>query len=224
MIEFEQKLGYRFKDSSLLKNALTHSSYSNEMKIPSNERLEFLGDSVLSVIVSDYLFRNLKEESEGNLSKIRASLVCEQALTEFAKGICLDEYICLGRGEEITGGRKRASIISDAFEAVLAAIYLDGGIEEARKWLLSVMKSDLEKAIMRINYRDYKTVLQETTQKNGLGKVTYRTVSESGPDHDKSFHVEVLVDEIVKSDARGASKKEAEQKAAMQVLQQMGKV
>jgi len=218
MNNFEKKLGYTFRDKRLLETALTHSSYANEKRKESNERLEFLGDSVLSVIVSSYLFRKLSRVAEGDLTKIRASLVCEQALAEFSKKISLSEYIMLGKGEEMTGGRSRASIISDAFEAVLAAIYLDGGIETATEWLMDIMNDKLAEALLGRTYKDYKTMLQEEVQKGDTGKVTYRTVSETGPDHNKNFEVEVLIDGVVKNIGVGASKKEAEQNAAKNAL------
>ncbi len=214
MTEFEEKLGYTFKNKKLLETALTHSSYANEKRKRSNERLEFLGDSVLSLIVSSYIFKKLNNVNEGELTKIRASLVCEQALAEFSKNISLNEYILLGKGEEMSGGRKRASIISDAFEAVLAAIYLDGGINEATKWVMNVMKDKLSEALTGKNYKDYKTMLQEAVQHGDCGKVTYNTIKETGPDHNKYFEVEVLIDGKVENMGVGASKKEAEQDAA----------
>lgn len=218
MNDFESKLGYEFKDKKLLEIALTHSSYANEKRKESNERLEFLGDSVLSVIVSSYLFKKLDKINEGDLTKIRASLVCEQALAEFSKKISLSDYIMLGKGEEMTGGRKRASIISDAFEAVLAAIYLDGGIETAQKWVMNVMKDKLGEALMGRTYKDYKTMLQEAVQHGDSGRVTYNTVKETGPDHNKYFEVEVLIDGVVQNVGVGTSKKEAEQNAAKTAL------
>lgn len=223
MENFQSKLGYWFKNDALLQTAVTHSSYANEKKTESNERLEFLGDSVLSIIVSDYIFAKLPKVDEGVLTKIRASLVCEQSLAELAKKISIDAYIQLGKGEEMAGGRNRASILSDAFEAVLAAIYLDGGMETARKWLLDLMHDAIIQVLHGDGYRDYKTMLQEAVQRGNKGKVTYRTVKESGPDHNKYFEVEVMIDERVVNGGTGASKKEAEQKAAQAVLENMDK-
>lgn len=214
-------LGYTFKNKNLLKLALTHSSYSNENHCMCNERLEFLGDSVLGVIVSSYLFNKLPKVNEGELSKIRASLVCEQSLAEFAKNIKLGGALYLGKGEEATGGRERASLLSDAFEAVLAAIYLDGGIEEAQKWLLKQMKEALKLAVEGKTYHDYKTILQEKMQKDGKS-VSYRVTSETGPDHHKDFKVELLDGNTVISRGEGLSKKDAEQNAAKKALEGLG--
>lgn len=214
MTNAEQKIGYAYKNIAVLEKALTHSSYANEKKIESNERLEFLGDSVLSIIISDYIFKRLDGVNEGDLTKYRATLVCEHSLAEIAKKIGLDKLIKLGRGEEMTGGRSRASIVSDAFEAVLASIYLDGGIETARKWLLNLMKTEIEETLEGKKYDDYKTMLQELVQKGNTGKVTYRTVSESGLEHNKVFRVEVMIDEKPINQGEGQSKKEAEQHAA----------
>lgn len=218
MKEFEEKLGYTFKNKKLLETALTHSSYANEKRRESNERLEFLGDSVLSLIVSNYIFRKLSKVDEGELTKIRASLVCEQSLAEFSKEVSLNQYLLLGKGEEMTGGRNRASIISDAFEAVLAAIYLDGGIEVATEWVMKVMNDKLSEALKGKIYKDYKTMLQEQVQRGDVGKVTYNTIKEMGPDHNKYFEVEVMIDGVVKNVGKGSSKKEAEQNAAQIAL------
>lgn len=223
MKNVQEKIGYTFKNVSLLETALTHSSYANETKRKSNERLEFLGDSVLSVIISDYIFRRLTDVAEGWLSKYRATLVCEQSLYEVSKKISLNKFILLGKGEEMTGGRERPSIVSDAFEAVLAAIYLDGGIEEARQWVIKLMRDTIDDVVMGHRYTDYKTMLQEALQKGTKGKVTYRTISESGQDHDKIFEVEVLVDDVPQNTGKGHNKKEAEQNAAHIALKNIGK-
>ncbi len=223
MKEIETKIGYKFKNAKLLKTALTHSSYANETRTESNERLEFLGDSVLGVIVSDYLFKRLKGVNEGKLSKYRASLVCEQSLYEISKQINLSELIYLGRGEEMTGGRQRHSIVSDAFEALIAAIYLDGGMETARKWVIDLMRDSIEDAAAGHRSNDYKTMLQEVFQKDGVGKVTYRTIAENGMDHDKTFDVEVLVNGLPRERGKGHSKKEAEQDAAHKLYVSLGK-
>lgn len=219
----ERNIGYTFKNIKLLETALTHSSYANECRKESNERLEFLGDSVLSVIISDYLFKRLGKVNEGWLSKYRATLVCEQSLNEIAKKISLNSLIFLGKGEELTGGRKRASIVSDAFEAVIAAIYLDGGMEAAREWVINLMKDAIDSVVSGHGYADYKTMLQEVFQTGTTGKVTYRMVSETGQDHNKTFEVEALVDGVPKAKGTGHSKKEAEQNAAHTVLKNIGK-
>lgn len=224
MKNVQEKIGYTFKNVNLLETALTHSSYANECKKENNERLEFLGDSVLSVIISDYIFRRLPNVDEGWLSKYRATLVCEQSLNEISKKISLSKFILLGKGEEMTGGRQRASIVSDAFEAVLAAIYLDGGMETARKWVIDLMREAINEVVTGHGYADYKTMLQEALQKGTQGKVTYRTIGESGLDHNKVFEVEVLVDDVPKNKGTGHSKKEAEQNAAHTLLKSLGKV
>lgn len=220
---FEGLIDYTFQNKNLLVEALTHSSYANEGKkhLHNNERLEFLGDSVLSVIVAEHLFRNFKHIPEGELTRLRASLVCEQALFEFAQKISLGEYIFLGRGEENTGGRNRPSIVSDAFEAVIAAVFLDGGMDAAKKYVLSFIPEDLnpqEKA----GFSDYKTVLQEIIQQNREEKVEYVLIAESGPDHDKTFEIEVRMNSNVIGTGSGKSKKQAEQNAAKEALTLMG--
>lgn len=220
---FEKKIGYTFKNKELLFEALSHSSFANENKRQrhSNERLEFLGDSVLSIIVSRYLFDHFKHLPEGELTKIRASLVCEKALFEFSKKIDLGSFIMLGRGEENSGGRERPSIVSDAFEAVIAAVYLDGGMEAAKPYVLSFMPEDIDsKKGSTLN--DYKTILQEIIQKNPEEKVEYVLKEQSGPDHDKAFVVQVCLNSNVIGEGRGHSKKQAEQMAAKEALELMG--
>ena len=223
IINFEKEIRYEFKDRNLLFNALSHSSYANEKKNPkgSNERLEFLGDSVLSVVVSDYLYKNLTSVAEGDLTKLRASLVCEKSLHIFAKQINLGSYIFLGKGEENTGGRERPSILADAFEAVIAAIYLDGGMEAARKHILRFIP-EIPTNGTKMAFGDFKTVLQEIVQKNPEEKVEYVLAAEEGPDHNKSFVVEVYLNSNVIGKGKGRSKKEAEQMAAKEALELMG--
>lgn len=223
MEQFENILQYKFRNKDLLHEALSHSSYANENKKArnSNERLEFLGDSVLSIVVSQYLFEHFKHLPEGELTKIRASLVCEKALFVFAQEIDLGDYILLGKGEEHTGGRERASILADAFEAVIAAIYLDGGLEAARKHILRFIPKNIEQG-KSIAFNDYKTILQEIIQKNPEEKVQYILADESGPDHDKVFHVQVYLNSNVIGNGKGRSKKQAEQMAAKEALELMG--
>lgn len=220
---FEAKIGYTFKNKELLHEALSHSSYANEQKHGrhSNERLEFLGDSVLSIIVSEHLFSHFKHLPEGELTKIRASLVCEKALYEFSKKIDLGNFIFLGKGEENSGGRNRPSIIADAFEAVIAAVYLDGGIENAKKYVLGFIPKDLDKNSSK-KLNDYKTVLQEVIQRNPEEKVEYVLTGESGPDHNKLFEVQVMLNSNVIGTGQGRSKKLAEQMAAKEALELMG--
>ena len=223
IIYFEKEIRYEFKDKNLLFNALLHSSYANEKKNPkgSNERLEFLGDSVLSVVVSDYLYKNLTSVAEGDLTKLRASLVCEKSLHVFAKQINLGRYIFLGKGEENTGGRERPSILADAFEAVIAAIYLDGGMEAARKHILRFIP-EIPTNGTKMAFGDFKTVLQEIVQKNPEEKVEYVLIGEEGPDHNKRFVVEVMLNSQVIGKGKGRSKKDAEQLAAKEALELMG--
>ncbi len=219
----EKKLGYKFDNINLLKNSLAHSSYANEVRngVTSNERLEFLGDSVLSVIVADYLFHSFKNIPEGELTKLRASLVCEKTLCGFSREIGLGDFLLLGKGEEKGGGRERDSILADAFEAVLAAIYLDGGMEEARKYVMRFVLSELEHHDTD-GFKDYKTALQEIIQRNPEESVSYILKGESGPDHDKIFEVEVHLNSNVIGVGKGKNKKRAEQMAAKQALELMG--
>lgn len=220
--KLEELIGYSFKNKELLKHALSHSSYANERKISggSNERLEFLGDSVLSIVVSDYLYKNMNV-AEGELTKIRASLVCEKSLHIFARQINLGDFMRLGKGEENTGGRERPSILADAFEAVIAAIYLDGGMEPAAKHILRFMPENIIEAKKPV-FSDFKTVLQEVVQKNPEEKVEYVLIGEEGPDHNKRFVVEVCLNSQVIGKGKGRSKKEAEQLAAKEALELMG--
>ncbi|MGN0642565.1 MAG: ribonuclease III [Huintestinicola sp.] len=221
--EFEERIGYTFKDKNLLFEALSHSSFANENKKGrhSNERLEFLGDSVLSIVISEHLFTHFKHLPEGDLTKIRASLVCEKALFEFSKQIELGKYILLGKGEENTGGRERPSIVSDAFEAVIAAVFLDGGMEAAREYVLGFIPKDLDRSSAK-NLHDYKTILQEIIQRNPEEKVEYVLKEQSGPDHDRHFVVEVMLNTNVIGRGEGHSKKQAEQQAAKEALTLMG--
>ena len=217
--KLERQIGYTFKDKALLRTALTHTSYANEHPGTGsdNERLEFLGDSVLSFVVAVNLFKAGRED-EGALTQERASLVCETALYQSARKIGLGEFILLGKGEAQTGGRDKPSVLSDCVEALLAAIYLDGGIDPAsafvHRWVLDSLPKSHEK--------DYKTLLQELIQKNPEERLRYAVVAESGPDHDKTFTVEVLLNSNVIGSGTGHSKKVAEQQAARQALRLMG--
>ena len=223
MSAFEEKLGYKFNNPSLLENALTHSSYANEVysKLGSNERLEFLGDSVLSIIVSEYLYNNFKTLPEGELTKLRASLVCEKTLCIFSKQLGVGDFIHLGKGEANNKGNERASILADAFEAILAAIFIDGGMEAARKHVLRFIIPELENREYEL-FKDYKTLLQEVIQRNPEERLSYVLINESGPDHDKRFDVEVHLNSNVIGFGNGRSKKQAEQEAARQALALMG--
>ena len=219
----EERIGYQFKNKKYLRRALTHSSYSNESrdKPESNERMEFLGDAVLSLVVSNYIFHRFHLD-EGDLTKIRASIVCEKSLFRFAQEIGLGEELYLGRGEEQMGGRTRPSIVSDAFEALIAAIFLDGGLEPAGKFVLRFVREELDTGEQRGTFVDYKTMLQEIIQKNPEEKVTYVLVGEHGPDHDKHFAVEVRLNSNVIGRGESRSKKGAEQLAAKEALELMG--
>jgi len=223
MKTLEEKLGYTFRDISLLENALTHSSCANESrgKLQSNERLEFLGDSILGMVVAEHLYRNHPDLPEGELTRTRAALVCEESLVEVAQALGLGAYLKLGKGEEAGGGRNRPSIRADAVEAVLAAVYLDGGIGSARK---IIQKYILCKELAGLNSgRDYKTSLQELVQRESGQVLKYRLVGESGPDHDKRFYVEVELNGVAVGRGEGHSKKEAEQMSAKAAIQKLQK-
>lgn len=219
----QERLGYKFNNINLLKNALTHSSYANEVRdgFSSNERLEFLGDSVLSIVVSDYIYKHYPNMPEGELTKLRASLVCEKSLCAFSRELELGNYLMLGKGEEKGGGRERDSILADAFEAVLAAIYLDGGMEPARRHVMNFVLRELQHTDDEV-FKDYKTALQEIIQRNPEEAVSYILTGESGPDHDKEFTVEVRLNSNVIGKGTGKNKKRAEQMAAKEALMLMG--
>jgi len=220
--DFEEKIAYRFQDRSLLTMALTHRSYAFEHTEQgtvraTNERLEFLGDAVLELISSDLLFRLYPDRDEGQLSKLRAALVCEAALSERAADIGLGDMILLGKGEEHSGGRKRPSIVSDAMEALIGAIYSDGGFEPAKEFVMRFVLAHPEEAETNGAVFDGKSRLQEWAQARGM-KPAYEIVSETGPDHDKRFCVEVLIDGKPFAKGTGRSKKIAEQAAAAKAL------
>ncbi len=219
--ELMQKLGYSFRRPGLLQEALTHSSYANEGRhLRSNERLEFLGDSVLGMTAAVYLFHRDKGP-EGELTKLRAAIVCEKALCSYAQTLGLGDYLLLGRGERRNGGASRPSILADAFEAVVAAIYLDGGMGSARAFLLPFLEREVSSQ-RRAHFKDYKTQLQEIVQQNPEERLEYVLVGESGPDHNKQFAVEVHLNSNVIGSGRARSKKEAEQQAAREALALMG--
>lgn len=222
MTELEQKLRHVFADSSLLETALTHSSYANENRGRGecNERLEFLGDSVLGLTVADELYRSFPELPEGRMTRLRAQLVCEESLHRVALELGLGEYIRLGRGESRTGGRQRASILADAVEAVIAALYLDGGMEVARKFIAGHILSELGDGAVRpqVAVQDYKTDLQELVQRRSGQLLAYEPLSESGPDHDKTFTARVTLNGEPVGEGSGRTKKEAEQSAAQAAL------
>ena len=217
----EKKIGYTYKDKLLLQTALTHTSYANEVRLKktgSYERLEFLGDAVLEMISSEYFYKEYPDKPEGSLTRMRASAVCEQALAIAARDLELGRYIYFGKGEDLTGGRERDSILSDVVEALIGSIYLDGGLEEARGFISRFVLNDLEKKKL---FYDAKSVLQERVQKLGLGELRYEPVSESGPEHEKEFEVRVTIDGRVIGSGKGHSKKLAQQQAAYEALSAM---
>ena len=222
MEAFEKKINYTFKNKELLETALTHSSYANEQRggAVCNERLEFLGDSVLSIIVSDYLYNNFSLP-EGRLTKLRASLVCEKTLCRFSRSLQVGQFLKLGRGERATGGADRDSLLADAFEAILAAIYLDGGMEPAKKHVMRFVLEEL-RHMEHENFKDYKTELQEVIHRNPEENLHYVLTGQSGPDHNKQFPVEVRLNSNVIGVGTGHSKKAAEQAAACKALELMG--
>lgn len=214
----EEVIGYQYKNKELLKEALTHSSFANEQKINKSrdyERLEFLGDAVLELISSEFLFQTHPDMPEGKLTRTRASMVCEPALAYCAKDLELNQYIRLGKGEEMTGGRNRDSIISDAMEAVIGSLYLDGGFEAAHAFIHKFILSDLENKIL---FYDAKTVLQEIVQETPQGSLHYELLKEEGPDHNKCFWVEAFVNGKAISKGSGKTKKAAEQQAAYEAI------
>ncbi len=226
--ELETSIGYKFKDIGFLENALTHSSYSNENKIYkriNNERLEFLGDSVLSIVVSRYIYKEFPNYPEGDLSKLRAQVVCEDMLNEIAVKHDVGKYLVLGKGEETTGGRDRKSILADAVEAIIAAIYLDGGLESADVFILDNLKDSINTLVKGKIFSDYKSYLQEYLQsQNSSNRIKYVVTNEEGPDHDKIFYVDLLVNKKKFGEGSGKSKKVAEQNAAKEALVKLGEI
>ena len=219
--EFQEIIGYKFNNKSLLKQALVHSSYANEKGIGkkgSNERLECLGDAALELVSSEFLYAKYKDKSEGELSKLRASFVCEAALNLCSKQIRLGEFVLLGKGEETTGGRERPSIISDCFEALIGAIYLDGGFANAKELILNYVLNDVDNKVF---FYDSKTILQEIVQKDSCSTLEYKLLEEAGPDHEKLFSSAVYIDGKMMGKASGHSKKEAEQMAAFKALEKL---
>ncbi|MGG7176018.1 ribonuclease III [Clostridium paraputrificum] len=222
LIKLEESLGIKFENEEFIRTALTHSSYAKQFKEAEyNERLEFLGDSVLQLTITEYLFKNNKNKAEGELTKIRSLIVCENSLYEIARKLNLSTYIRMSRGEELTGGRERVSIQADAVEAVIAAIYLDKGIEAARNFILEQFKDIINRAINNKIILDFKTKLQEYLQKDGEVNITYELVKYEGPPHRRRFFVTVLLGEKVMGRGEGFSKKEAEQNSAREALKNL---
>jgi ribonuclease-3 len=219
--QLENKISYMFKNKKNLILAMTHSSFANEnknAKLQSNERLEFLGDAVLNIVISEYIYLKFANLTEGEMTKARASIVCEQSLMKCANNIGIGSFLMLGKGEELTGGRMRPSILSDAFEALIGAIYLDGGMKNAKQFILGQMEKLIHDSINGAVFMDFKTQLQEIIQKEGDSKIVYEIIDEKGPDHEKVFVAQVKVSDRVIGKGNGKSKKEAEQAAARVAL------
>ena len=215
---FQEKIGYQFHNEGLLRQALTHSSYANEhhmKKFSDNERLEFLGDAVLEIVTSEFLYEQHRDMPEGELTKLRASIVCEQTLAFCTRALSLGDFLFLGKGENLTGGRQRKSILSDAFEAIMGAIYLDGGFASAKEFIHRFVLNDVEH--MQLFY-DSKTILQEIVQGQNMGELNYLLVAEDGPDHNKHYVVEARIGERTVGSGEGHTKKAAEQEAAYQAI------
>lgn len=227
ILELEKRINISFNDKLILQRALTHKSFSNEnsnLNLRDNERLEFLGDSVLSIVISTYIFDHFPDYPEGELAKMRSVIVSEPILAMVARGINLGKYILLGRGEELSGGRKRDSILSDTMEALIAAIYLEKGIDEARGFIISLFEENIKEVENGKYIQDYKTILQEIIQKNSINRPIYVVIAEKGPDHNKEFTIEVKHGKNKLGIGRGTSKKEAEQNAARAALKKLGEL
>ncbi|MFD3156531.1 ribonuclease III [Haloimpatiens sp. FM7330] len=223
LMELEEKIGVKFENKNLLEIALTHSSYVNHKKNTKfNERLEFLGDAVLELTISEYLFKEYNKKDEGDLTKIRALIVCENSLYQIAKKWELGKYINMSKGEELTGGRTRVSILSDCVEAIIAAIYLDKGFECAKEFIVCTFDENIKKAVNNEIILDYKTKLQEDIQQRGEISIMYNLVKHEGPPHRRKFYVDVIVDDKILGNGNGYSKKEAEQNAAKKALKEIG--
>ncbi len=227
ILDIENKIELKFSDKMLLQRAITHKSFSNEntkMALRDNERMEFLGDSVLSIIISTYIFDHFPDYPEGELAKMRSVIVSEPILALKAREINLGKYILLGKGEELSGGRKRDSILADTMEALMGAIYLDMGIKVATKFVLNIFKEVIEEVEQGKYLQDYKTMLQELIQKDSFSRPNYLVTDEEGPDHNKTFTVEVCHNDKVLGSGKGSSKKEAEQSAARIALKKLKKL
>ncbi|MCI8412394.1 MAG: ribonuclease III [Clostridia bacterium] len=218
-MEIEERIGYNFKNKELLKKALTHTSYAYEHNVESNEKLEFLGDSILEFISSKYIYQKYPKLKEGEMTKVRATVVCENSLYKIAKLHDFSDFLYLGKSEQVTGGKNRPAILADSVEAVIAAIYLDGGIEPADRFIIQNLKNEIEIATKNVGIKDYKTVLQEKLQEHGDVKIEYQITKEKGPDHNKSFEAQVKCDGEILAKGEGKSKKEAHMQAAKRALE-----
>lgn len=216
----EENIGYHFKNKELLKKALTHTSYAYEHHVASNEKLEFLGDSILEFVSSEFMYNKYTNLKEGEMTKVRATVVCEESLYKIAKLHNFSDFLLLGKSEVMTGGNKRPAILADSVEAVIAAIFIDGGLEEAKRFIIKNLDKEIDIATKNVGKKDYKTVLQEELQKNGDVKIEYTIIKETGPDHDKRFEAEVSLNGKVLATGKGKSKKEAEMQAAKKAMAQ----
>ena len=221
MKNLEEKIGYIFTEKQLLNKALTHTSYAYEHKVESNEKLEFLGDSILEFISSIYLFENYPNLKEGEMTKVRATVVCENSLYKIAKKLNFSDFLNLGKSERLSGGEDRPAILADSVEAVIAAIYLDGGLEEAKKFIIENLKEEIKIASQNVGQKDYKTVLQEKLQEHGEVKIEYTIIRETGPDHDKTFEAQVECNNKKLATGKGKTKKHAEMEAARRALENL---
>ena len=219
--EFEERIGYKFKNINILKNAFTHTSYANENKLQSNEKLEFLGDAILEFTVSEYLYKNYSHLKEGEMTKVRATVVCEDSLHKIALNYHFNDLLYLGRSEKLSGGALKTAILADSVEAVIAAIFIDAGIDEAKMFIIDNLKEAIEQASKNVGQKDYKTVLQEELQKHGSVKIEYDIIQEKGPDHDKTFVAEVKCDGKYLAQGEGNTKKQAEMEAAKKALEKI---
>ena len=219
LTELEKNIKYTFKDKKILQKALTHTSYAYEHGIQSNEKLEFLGDSILEFVSSEYMYNKYTNLKEGEMTKVRAAVVCEKSLYKIAILHNFSDFLYLGKSEVMTGGNKRPAILADSVEAVIAAMFIDGGLEPARKFIIENLKNEIEIATKHVGEKDYKTVLQEELQKNGDVKIEYKIIRETGPDHDKTFEAEVSLNGKKLSTGVGKSKKEAEMQAAKKAIE-----
>ena len=217
--KLEEQVGYTFKNKELLKTALTHTSYAYEKNVQSNEKLEFLGDSILEFISSVYLYSNYSNLKEVEMTKVRAQVVCEESLYKIAKSHDFSDFLRLGKSEKMSGGKIKTAILADSVEAVIAAMYLDGGLEPAEKFIIKNLKEEIKIASKNVGQKDYKTVLQEILQKHGDVDIKYNITKETGPDHDKVFEAEVLYNKKVLAEGTGKSKKHAEMEAAKHAIE-----
>ncbi len=217
--KLEDSIGYTFKNKSLLENALTHTSYANEHKISSNEKLEFLGDSILEFVSSKYIYNNYPKLKEGEMTKVRATVVCEDSLHKIAQKHNFSDFLFVGKSEQLHQGNRKVAIMADSVEAIIAAMYFDGGLNEAEKFIVNNLKDEIEIATKNVGIKDHKTILQEKLQEHGNVSIKYEIISESGPDHNKTFVAQVKLDGKVLANGTGKTKKQAEQEAARKALE-----